>query len=163
MRWAARCTMALLLLAIITCPALSADLTIAWDPNSEPDVSAYGIFMRKGAEGPPYDFLGYVALNEIDPANPSFVVTGLEEGTIYYIVVTALDTEGLESVYSNSACARIQGTAQPCTDSGGGDTLPTGGGGSGGGSSSGSGGGGGGGCFIGVLDRSMIMMDALTK
>ena len=153
MRWAAHCTLALLQLAIITCPALSADLTIAWDPNSEPDVSAYGIFIRKGAEGPPYDFLGYVALNEIDPANPSFVVTGLEEGAIYYVVVTALDTEGLESVYSNSACARIQGTAQPCTDSGGGDTPPTGGGGSGGGSSSGSssGGGGGGGCFISVL------------
>ncbi len=140
----ARCTSALLLLIIIACPALSADLTIAWDPNSEPDVSAYGIYIRKGAEGPPYDFLGYIDLNEIDPANPSFVITGLEEGAEYYLVMTALDTEGLESVYSNSACARIQGTAQPCTDSGGGSSG--GGGGSGGGGSSG-----GGGCFIGVL------------
>ena len=154
---------------IISRPALSADLTIVWDPNSEPDVSAYGIYIQKGAEGPPYDFLGYVDLNEIDPANPSYVITGLEDGAEYYLVVTALDTEGLESVYSNSACARIEGTAQPCTDSDGGGTPPTGGdtppteggspptggGGSDGGSSSGSssGGGGGGGCFIGVLQE----------
>ena len=148
---AAHCALAFLLLIINACPALSADLTIAWDPNSEPDVSAYGIYIRKGAEGPPFDFLGYIELNEIDPDSPSFVVTGLEEGGEYYLVVTALDTEGLESVYSNSACARIQGTAQPCTDSGGADTPPTGGGGSGGGSSSG--GGGGGGCFIDVLQE----------
>ena len=145
----AQSTWVLLLLITIACPALSADLTIAWDPNSEPDVSAYGIYIQKGAKGPPYDFLGYIDLNEIDPANPSYVITGLEDGAEYYLVVTALDTEGLESVYSNSACARIQGTAQPCTDSGGADTPPTGGGGSGGGSSSG--GGGGGGCFIDVL------------
>ena len=122
----AHCTLALLLLAIIACPALSTDLTIAWDPNSEPDVSAYGIFIRKGAEGPPYDFLGYIDLNEIDPANPSYVIAGLEDGAEYYLVVTALDTEGLESVYSNSACASIQGTVQPCVDSDGGETPPTG-------------------------------------
>ena len=163
----AHCTWALLLLITIACRALSADLTIAWDPNSEPDVSAYGIYIRKGAEGPPFDFLGYIELNEIDPDSPSFVVTGLEEGGEYYLVVTALDTEGLESVYSNSACARIEGTVQPCIDSGGGgtpptgdgtpptggDSPPTGDGRSGGGDSSGSGGGGGGGCFIGVLQE----------
>jgi len=164
---------------VISRSALSADLTIAWEPNSEPDVSAYGIYIQKGAEGPPYDFLGYVDLNEIDPANPSYVITGLEDGAEYYLVVTALDTEGLESVYSNSACASIQGTVQPCVDSDGGETPPTGdgspptgdgtpptggdtppteggspptgGGGSDGGSSSG--GGGGGGCFIGVLQE----------
>jgi uncharacterized membrane protein YgcG len=132
------------------CPALSADMTIAWDPNSEPDVSAYGIYMRKGSEGPPYDFLGYVGIEEIDPDNPSYVVTGLEEGAVYYLVVTALDSEGYESIYSNSTCAKIEGTVKPCTDSGGGDTPPSGGGGGSGGGGS-SGGGGGGGCFIGVL------------
>ena len=85
-------------------------------------------------------------LQGIDPANPSFVITGLEDGASYFVVVTALDTEGYESGYSNSVCARIQGTAQPCAGGWGG-----GGGGSGAGGGSG---GGGGCCFIGVLMTS---------
>lgn len=130
------------------CPALSADMTIAWDSNTEPDVRGYNVYFRKGSEGPPYDLVRYVDLQEIDPANPSFVVTGLETGTIYYLTVTALDSEGLESFYSNSVCAQVGDTILPCSTDGG-----SGGGGSGGGGSGGGGSGGGGGCFIGSLHK----------
>jgi hypothetical protein len=127
------------------CPLFSADVTIAWDANREPDVSGYYIYFRKGSEGPPYDLLRYIGLQEIDPGNPSVVVTGLEDDAVYYFTVTALDTEDYESGYSNSACGQIAGgTIRPCS------AEPDGG--SGGSSTSaGSGGGGGGGCFIGSL------------
>jgi len=48
----ARCTSALLLLIIIACPALSADLNIAWDPNIEPDVSGKAFIFGKEPKAP---------------------------------------------------------------------------------------------------------------
>jgi hypothetical protein len=117
----------------------SADVTIAWDTTSEPDISGYNVYYQQGTDGPPYNLFEHIDAQEIDPANPSIMITGLVDG-VYYLVVTAVDTAGVESLYSNSACARISGgTTQLCTTDSG-----SGGSGSGGG-------GGGGGCFIGAL------------
>lgn len=124
-------------------PVFSANLMIVWDANTEPDISGYNIYFQKSSDGPPYHLFGSVSLQEIDPANPSFLITGLEDDAVYYLTVTALDTEGYESVYSTSACTEIVGgAAQPCSTSGGA---------SGDGGGSAGGGGGGGGCFIGSL------------
>ncbi len=121
----------------------SADVTIAWDATSESDISGYNVYYQNDSDGPPYNLFTHVGVQEIDPANPSATITGLGDG-IYYLVVTAVDTVGVESLNSNSACARISGgTTQLCTTDSG-----SGGSGSGGG---GGGSGGGGGCFIGAL------------
>jgi uncharacterized membrane protein YgcG len=136
----------ILVLLFLAAPALSADVTLAWDPNSEADLEGYGVYFKLGASGPPYDLFGYVTLQELnDPDNPAFAVTGLTKGSSYYFAVTAYDTAGNESGYSTPVCAQIGDQILPCT------SPPSGGGSSGGsaGSSVGSGGGGGGGgCFI---------------
>ncbi len=117
----------------------SADVTIAWDATSESDISGYNVYYQYDSDGPPYNLFAHIGVQEIDPANPSATITGLGDG-IYYLVVTAVDIAGIESLYSNSACVRISaGTTQLCaTDSGSGGSAP-------------GGGGGGGGCFIGAL------------
>ena len=128
-----------LVLLFLAAPALSADVTLAWDPNSEADLEGYGVYFKLGASGPPYDLFGYVTLQELnDPDNPSFAVTGLVMGSSYYFAVTAYDTAGNESGYSAPVCAQIGDQILPCTS-------PPSSGGSSGGSG---GGGGGGGCFI---------------
>jgi len=135
-----------LVLLFLAAPALSADVTLAWDPNGEADLEGYGVYFKLGASGPPYDLFGYVTLQELnDPDNPAFAVTGLAKGSSYYFSVTAYDTAGNESGYSTPVCAQIGDQILPCT------SPPSGGGSSGGSgvASGGSGGGGGGGgCFI---------------
>src|SRR5512137_1148377 len=49
-----------LVLLFLAAPALSADVTLAWDPNSEADLEGYGVYFKLGASGPPYDLFGYV-------------------------------------------------------------------------------------------------------
>ena len=136
-----------ILLVFYACPIMAADATLSWDANSEPDVSGYGIYYQKNFQGPPYEIFSYMALQDLaDPNNPSATLTGLEKDANYYFAVTAYDTEGYESFFSNSICARVGDTIAPCADSEGGS-----GGGSGGGSS-----GGGSGCFISMAAHEQI-------
>lgn len=112
--------------------ALAADVTLAWDPNSETDLAGYGIYFRKSTSGPPYDLFGYVTLAELkDVNNPTFTVTNLEKGFQYFFAATAYDTDGNESYYSTSVCAEVGDKIEPCGGGGGG--------------------GGGGGCFINTI------------
>jgi len=94
------------------------DLTIQWDANTEPDLAGYKIYYKTGSSGPPYDgthpkdssldspimlkTTDFPGANYIDPANPRplFKITGLPDNQIYYLTMTAHDTEGLESDYA---------------------------------------------------------------
>jgi len=126
---------------------LSADVTLAWDPNSEPDLEGYGVYFRKGTPGPPYDLAGNLALADItNPYAPFFIVSGLEEGSRYYFAVTAYDTAGNESTFSSAVCADIGDTITPCV------AAPP----SSGSVSGGGGGGGGGGCFISASSEANV-------
>lgn len=119
--------------------AAAADVTLAWDSNNEPDLEGYGVYLKKSTPGPPYDLFGYVTTAEFsNPSNPSFNLTGLEKGARYYFAVTAYDTDGNESYFSNSVCAEVGDVIVSCSNDSGG----------GGGGNSGGGGGSGGGCFI---------------
>jgi hypothetical protein len=121
-------------------PAFSADLTLSCSPNTETDLEGYGVYFKKDVPGPPYDFYGFVTLQELSaPDNPVFTMTGLQKGSRYYVALTAYDSTGNESAYSDSVCAQIGDQNVPCPSA---DV----GGGSGGGSS-----GGGGGCFISII------------
>lgn len=137
----------LIFLAAVLLPirAFATDVTLAWDPNSEADLEGYGVYFKKDAPGPPYDFFGDVALSELDdPDNPTFTLTGLEKGSRYYITLTAYDAAGNESGYAEPVCAEIGDQILPCggAGQGGGGSASLGGGGSAGS------GGGGGGCFV---------------
>ncbi len=138
----------LLLLLFILCwssPGLCADVTLAWDPNSEADLEGYGVYYSQGSAGPPYLLAGYVTVEDLDnPDAPSFAVAGLKEGARYYFAATAYNASGKESAYSIPVCADIavDGAVSGCSSSPPPDT------GSDGGDSSSGGSGGGGGCLI---------------
>lgn len=122
---------------------LAKNVTLGWDANSEPDVEGYVVYRNVGSPGPPYKYADDLPEDELrNPLNPQVTITGLNEHTRYYIAVTAYDTQGNESYYSDQLCIEIvDSLIENC-----GVILSTGSGSSG--SNGGSGGGGGGGCFI---------------
>lgn len=129
----------LLTLSLCSPGVFAADVTLGWDPNIEEGVEGYGVYFSQNVPGPPYSLFGYIALDELNNSDsPNVTVTALEKGSRYYFAVTAYDSSGNESAFSNSVCADIGDVITPCS----GASL------GGGGGSSGSGGGGGGGCFI---------------
>jgi hypothetical protein len=87
----------------------SAEVTLAWDANTESDLAGYKLYYKTGSSGEPYDGTGIdqgdsgisiLLSNLTTPDNPSFSLTGLQDNEFYYFVVTALDTSGNESGYS---------------------------------------------------------------
>ena len=136
-------------LGIIFCihtVCFAADVTLAWDPNQEADFAGYGIYYRQGNDGPPYDLFGYVAKEELsDPEAPAFTITGLQQDAVYYFALTAFDSAGDESAFSDSVCAEVGEVVTPCENS----HAPADS--SAGASSTSSGGGSGGGCFLSIL------------
>ncbi|MGD8449156.1 MAG: hypothetical protein PVF36_07965, partial [Desulfobacterales bacterium] len=86
------------------------DITLAWGSNSEPDLAGYYIYYKTGSSGAPYDGTGavegnspiQVPLADLDnPAYPEYTIHGLSDTETTYFVLTAYDTDGNESSYSN--------------------------------------------------------------
>jgi chitinase len=86
------------------------DVTLAWGSNSEPDLGGYFIYYKAGSSGAPYNGTGavegsspiQVPLSELDnPAFPEYTIHGLSDTETTYFVLTAYDTDGNESGYSN--------------------------------------------------------------
>ena len=89
---------------------LAADITLRWDANTETDLAGYKLYYKTDTSGAPYDGTGAdqgpspvdIPLSSFsDPNNPEFTITGLDAGHIYFLVLTAYDTEGNESGHSN--------------------------------------------------------------
>lgn len=73
--------------------AWGAQVTLAWDPNSEPDLAGYKLY--RGQSAGVYD-------RTVDVGNvTTFTDTDLQTDVTYYFVVTAYNTAGLESDPSN--------------------------------------------------------------
>ena len=73
--------------------ANAASVTLAWDPNGEPDIAGYRLYYGK-ASGT-YE-------SAIDVGNQTtFNISDLEDGKAYYFVVTAYDILGRESDFSS--------------------------------------------------------------
>jgi len=100
-------TIAILLFAS---QSMAMDVTLGWDANSEQDLAGYRLYWAYSAgvqsttqtankvEIP-------LTLQGFTPAAPQFQVTGLPNDKEVYFVVTAYDTEGLESGFSNEVKA----------------------------------------------------------
>jgi hypothetical protein len=73
--------------------AAAAQVTLAWDANTEPELTGYKIYYGtvSGTYGTPVD-VGKVT---------TYTVTGLADGRTYYFAATAYDSVGNESGYSN--------------------------------------------------------------
>ena len=84
-------------------------VTLAWDPNPEADLAGYKVYWGSATRtyGAPVTVPG-------TPASPTYTVAGLAAGT-WYFAVTAYNTAGLESGFSNEVSATISIPPQPPT------------------------------------------------
>ena len=90
--------------------ALAAQVTLAWDANTENGLVGYRI--HSGSTSGSYSM-------HIDVHNvTTYTVTGLTEGQTYYFAATAYDSAGNESGYSNSVSFTIPLGQQPGVSSG---------------------------------------------
>jgi hypothetical protein len=98
---------AALLVLVLSAPALAGDVTLAWDANTEADLAGYKIYFGTASRS-------YGAPIVIG-TQTTYTITGLASGT-YYFAVTAYNTAGLESSFSNEVSATITGvpTASRC-------------------------------------------------
>ena len=124
----------------------AASVTFSWDSNPEPDLDGYMIYRNTSSPGPPYSYSDMLPEDELnDPLQPTVTLTGFQEGKEYHIALTAYNTEGIESDFSNNVCVQVEGGALvACSAS----TSSSGGG----------GGGGGGGCFISSTEHGSSTM-----
>ncbi len=77
-------------------------ITLAWDANTESDLEGYILYGNQGSPCPPYDYIDTYPVTELaDPLNPRCKLTDLEKDVTYYFVVTAYDTSGNKSDFSN--------------------------------------------------------------
>lgn len=117
--------LAVLLIPLLAEPSGAATVTVAWDPNPEPTVAGYRLY---------YGTSSRYYTNSVDVASSTrCTISALLEGVTYYMAVTAYDTSGNQSGYSNEIVYTVPGGTSPSPSPDGGTV---------------SGGGGGGGCFI---------------
>ena len=85
----------LLIFTFHACPSYAQQVTLVWDPNTETDLGGYRVYSGTASRTYP---------NVTDVGNcTNCTITGLVAGSTYYFAVTALDTAGNESGYSNEA------------------------------------------------------------
>ena len=85
----------ILLLALAVC-AHAADVKLQWDPNTESDLAGYRLYQKADSAVPPF-----TKVQEIQKGTTTASVTGLDPAHSYSFAVTAYNTAGLESAYSN--------------------------------------------------------------
>jgi len=87
-------------------------VTLAWDANSESDLAGYKIYY--GCNSRHYTSC-------IDVGNrTSYTVSGVQTGRKYYFAITAYNTDGYESYYSNEVTAGSGGGSAGASSGGGG-------------------------------------------
>jgi fibronectin type 3 domain-containing protein len=107
----------LLLIFFASSQGYAMDVTLEWDANTEPDLAGYKVYYKTDLSGAPYDGTGATEGNSpTDVGNfTTYTLHGLTDGIDYFFVVTAHDTEGLESDYSNEVTTGSEPTPTPTT------------------------------------------------
>ncbi|MFC1899862.1 fibronectin type III domain-containing protein, partial [Chloroflexota bacterium] len=80
----------------------NAEVDLDWDDNSESDLDGYNIYRSTDSGGSPTP---YAKVNGSLVVTSDYTDTGLTNGTTYYYVVVAVDTDAAESSYSNEDSA----------------------------------------------------------
>jgi len=73
--------------------AFPAQVTLRWDPNSDPDLAGYKIYYGLASRN--YQYQADVGMQT------TYTIPNLADGKTFYIAATAYDTAGNESSYSN--------------------------------------------------------------
>ena len=94
----------LLQLLLFVCPVMAQDVNLSWDPSWSDNVAGYKVYYsQKNLNTLPLD--GYGAAEGDSPLdignNLSATINNLDDNGVYYFSVTAYDSEGNESTYSN--------------------------------------------------------------
>ena len=74
-------------------------VSLGWNASTSQDVVGYNAYRSPSSGGP------YTKLNSSLIATTSYTDQGVDSGNTYYYVTTAVNSQGLESVYSNEAAA----------------------------------------------------------
>ena len=82
----------------------SAQVTLAWNPNTEQDLAGYKIYYGTSSNN--------YTMGVDAGKNVTYTLSGLGNGITYYIASTAYDTEGYESDFSNEV---VFNAPPPCT------------------------------------------------
>ena len=84
-----------------------AQIKLAWDPNTEPDIAGYQVYYGMTSRNYKYS---------IDVGNvTTYTIRGLKQGVTYYIALTAYDSANNESAFSNEVSGRINETVSTPT------------------------------------------------
>lgn len=84
------------LVLLVAGPALATDVTLQWDANTEKDLAGYRLYQKQDSATPPF-----AKVQEVPKGATTARVTGLDSSHSYSFAVTAYNSAGLESAYSN--------------------------------------------------------------
>lgn len=76
-------------------------VTLGWTASSSPGITGYNVYSGTSSGGP------YTQLNSALVTNTTYTDTTVQAGQTYYFVTTAVDSQGVESAYSNQAVAIV--------------------------------------------------------
>jgi hypothetical protein len=83
----------------------STNVTLAWNPSPAPGIVAYNVYSGVASQ----NYTNMFAVGNVT----NTLVSGLASGTTYYFSVTAVDTAGLESQFSNETSFSVPSNAPP--------------------------------------------------
>ena len=106
-RLIAATTFIIFIFAIPLSARADCQVTLQWDPNTEPILAGYKIFMRTEADA--YDY----TWPEWQGSSTQCTVPELDEDTVYYFVVRAVDSSDIESGDSNEVRFRYAEATPP--------------------------------------------------
>lgn len=84
----------------------SADVKLAWDANTEPDITGYRVHQGSSSRN-------YTRVIEATGLSTTRTVSGLTAGATYFFAVTAINSSGLESDYSNEVRYTVPTSPSP--------------------------------------------------
>lgn len=88
--------LAVLLLAVFIIPSHASTVILQWDANVEIDLAGYKVYQKTGAAT-----LSFTQVQSIPKGTQTVTLSDLDSTKEYFFAVTAFNTSGLESSYSN--------------------------------------------------------------
>ena len=82
---------------------LAVSVVLKWDPNTDADLAGYKVYYKADSPAMPFDGVGAASgASPVDVRNQTNVtISGLDPNHSYYFAVTAYNSSGVESGYSN--------------------------------------------------------------
>ena len=80
---------------LLAAPSKTSNVTLAWNPNTETNIVSYRVYWG----GATRNYTNQIQVIGVNTTNAT--VTNLPIGAIHFFAVTAINTAGLESDYSN--------------------------------------------------------------